>query len=120
MFKIIPTIVILLFRVKTSNAQSFPPIPEGTKITLTDIITLTQNIGGFLFTLGTILAAITIILSGIMYFFSGGDTQGVKKARDVLKAGIIGALILSSVGIIIGTIQGFAINPLDFFKWKTI
>lgn len=81
-----------------------------------DIITISRSFGGTLLLWGEVLAGITIILSGIMYFFSGGDAQKVNKAKSILKAGLIGALIIFGFGVIVGTIKGFVSNPFQFFE----
>ncbi|OGM98377.1 MAG: hypothetical protein A2817_03215 [Candidatus Yanofskybacteria bacterium RIFCSPHIGHO2_01_FULL_39_8b] len=90
-------------------------IPTGTPIKIDMILAISQNIGGFLFTLGSILAVITIIVSGIMYFLVGANPQKVGTAKGILKAGIIGTLIIFSAGVIIATIQNFATDPFGFF-----
>jgi hypothetical protein len=91
-------------------------IPGGVAITLENVLDVARSIGGFLFVLGMILAVITIVLSGIMYFVAGSNPQGVKTAKDILKAGLIGSLVIFSVGLIINIIRGFSINPLQFFQ----
>ena len=46
---------------------------------------------------------------------AGSDSTKVKAARDMLKAGIIGSLIIFGVGVIIQTVKFLAENPLGFF-----
>ncbi len=89
--------------------------PAGVPISLNDLLSIAQNIGGFLLTLGGILATITIVIAGIMYVTAGNNQQRVATAKGVLKSGIIGALIIFSVGIIVTTVKGFATNPNQFF-----
>lgn len=91
------------------------PIPTGTPVTVDNILSLGQSIGGFLMAAGGILAGITIIGTGIMYLSAGSNTQRLTTAKGMLKAGIIGALIIFGAGIIIATVRGFAQNPLQFF-----
>ena len=90
-------------------------IPSGVAITADDIIELLMRIGGFLIIAGGILAGITIVGTGIMYMLAGSNQTKVTAAKAMLKAGIIGALILFSSGMIINTIRGFATSPLNFF-----
>ena len=65
--------------------------------------------------LGFILAGITVIVSGLAYLFAGSNPPKVKSAKDILKAGIIGAFIIFGAGVIVGTIKGFAEDPFKFF-----
>lgn len=89
--------------------------PTGTPITVPQVLTLTQSLGGFLIAIGAILATLTIIISGILYFFAGTSQPRVAAAKSTLKAGLVGALIIFSVGIMVNLISGFATNPLQFF-----
>lgn len=104
--------VVFLFA-GSSYAQT---IPTGVAIDLDGILNLARNVGGFLFVLGGILAGITIILSGITYFTAGSNPARAKLAKDILKAGVIGAFILFGSGMIIKTIEGFSGNPFGFFR----
>ena len=89
--------------------------PQGVAIRLPDLISIGENIAGFLMIAGEILAAIVIVVSGIYYLMAGSDSTKVKAARDMLKAGIIGSLIIFGVGVIIQTVKFLAENPLGFF-----
>ena len=102
-----------LFSSRTSYAQ---PVPTGVPISLDSILDISKNIGGFLFVLGSILAGITIVVSGIMYFFAGSDSQKITVAKGIFKGGIVGSFILFGVGSIIGIIKALATNPLQFFQ----
>lgn len=65
---------------------------------------------------GGVIAGIVIIGSGIYYLMSGSDSTKVKSARDMLKAGVIGSLIIFGVGLIIQTVKIFAEDPFQFFR----
>lgn len=91
-------------------------MPTGVPISLTDILSISENIGGFLMIIGGILAGIAIVWAGIIYMTSGSDSAKVKEAKDMLKAALIGALIIFGVGAIVNTIKLLASNPLQFFK----
>lgn len=110
---LVSILYLSLFSGRISHAQS---IPTGIAISIDDILKISKNIGGFLFTLGGILAGITIVISGMMYFFAGSDTQKIGTAKGILKGGIVGSLILFGVGSIIGIIKALATNPLQFFQ----
>lgn len=91
-------------------------MPTGVPISLTDIISISENIGGFLMIIGGILAGIAVIWAGIIYMTSGSNPTRVKEAKDMLKAALIGALIIFGVGVIVNTIKLLASNPLQFFQ----
>lgn len=111
-FRILLIFTVLFFVSFSASAQS---IPTGVPLDLYSILDIGKSLGGFLYVLGGILAVITIISSGIMYFFAGSNSQKIATAKGIFKAGIIGALILFSSGVIIFTVEGFATNPLRFF-----
>lgn len=103
----------IFFLIPSVNAQQ---IPTGVPVSLNDLLSISENIGGFLMVLGGILAGITVIWAGVAYMTSGSDSTKVKTAKDILKAGLIGALIIFGAGGIINTIKALATNPLQFFQ----
>ena len=103
----------MFFSVFVVNAQE---IPTGVPISLDSLISISENIGGFLMVLGGLLAGIVVVWAGIAYMTSGSDATKVKAAKDVLKAGLIGALIIFGSGVIINTIRALATDPLQFFQ----
>ena len=105
-------ISLFLFSADCVLAQG---VPVGRAIRIGDIISLANSVGGFLLLLGSILATITIIGTGIMYLTAGSNTQRLTTAKGMLKAGIIGALVVFSAGVIISTVRDFAEDPLQFF-----
>jgi len=109
------SILLLFAGFLTAFSSHAQQIPTGRAISIADILTLGQSLWGFLMALGGILAGITIILSGIFYFFAGSNAPKVAAAKGILKGGIIGALIIFSVGVIMATVQNFATDPLQFF-----
>lgn len=102
---------------------SFAQTPPGVDIVIgtcttancISLLDTAKSIAGWLIVAGGVLAGITIIATGIMYLTSGGNPQKMTGAKSMFKAGIIGALIIFSPGLIINTIGGFATNPLGFF-----
>ena len=112
--KVISLILFFIFfSVLTVQAQQ---IPTGVPISLDSLILISENIGGFLMIIGGILAGIAVVWAGIVYMTSGSDSTKVKTAKDILKAGLVGALIIFGSGGIINTIKAFAGDPLKFFK----
>ena len=116
-FIVVPVVILISFVViGTSHAQQ---VPTGVAIDLKSILNIFQSAGGFLYLLGGILAPLTIIVSGIVYFTAGSNPSRTKTAKDILKAGIIGSLILFSSGMIVNTVKGFATDPFKFFGGST-
>ena len=107
--------VFVLLAIIAINADA-QTIPTGRAISLDDIISLSRNIGGFLMVLGGIIASISIIVSGIIYLTAGSDPSRVKSAKDMLKASLIGSLILFGSGVIVNVIRMLATDPLGFFR----
>lgn len=91
-------------------------IPTGVPVSLTDILSISENIGGFLMIAGSLIAGIAVIWAGVVYMTSGADPARVKGAKDILKAALIGALIIFGVGVIVNTVKLLASNPLRFFQ----
>lgn len=100
----------------TPGAQSIPTPPPGIDITIQDLLSYSETMGGFLMILGGILAGLAVIVSGVMYLVSGGSSQGIATAKNMLKAGIVGALVVFGAGLIINSVRGLAENPLKFFQ----
>ena len=96
-------------------AWAGPDIPEGRPIEIAEIPTFLENSGGFLYVIASIVAAIVIIVSGIVYMTAGSDSSRVTLAKGLFKSGIIGAIIVFAVGLIINTIKAVAENPFGFF-----
>jgi|SRR3989344_2674329 len=116
MKKIYSTTTVVLSGVLLGGiALAVPPIPTGRPIDLTGILTFSEGIADFLYNLGYILAGITIVASGIIYLLAGSSPQKVKTAKDILIAGLIGALILFGAGTIINTVRDFTADPSVFF-----
>ena len=59
----------------------------------------------FLIFAGTVSAVIFLVLSGIIYLTAGADPQRVVFAKQMLKAGLIGSLIIFGIGTILKTIE---------------
>lgn len=84
-------------------AQGFQ-LPPGEPWTLgrimDEVLTPAAN---FLIAAGVTGAIIALVISGIMYFKAGSDSEA-KNAKAWFKNGIIGAFIILAVGVIINTI----------------
>ena len=95
------------------QGYNLPPLPGGTGLTEGEIQGILVNIANFLIAAGVILAIITIVVSGIMYFWAGSDTEA-KKAKGWFRNGIIGAVVILAVGVIILTIYNIVVNRSFF------
>ncbi len=77
-----------------------------------NICCLIQNLANILYVFGIGLAVAVIIIAGIMYLTSGGDTSRVDKAKKTLTYGLIGAVIIILAGFILGLLREVIINQL--------
>ncbi len=58
----------------------------------------------FLLPLGSILAGIVIVIAGIMYAASGGDSTKTGRAKELIIGAITGLILLIGASLIIRTI----------------
>ncbi len=92
-----------------------PNQPAGNTLTGSDFAQLINNFAQFLIFTSVVVVVIFIIWAGITYTSAGADQAKVKAAKDRLKQGVIGGLIIFGVGTILATIQIFIQNPNAFF-----
>ena len=85
-------------------------------INATGIIAIITSIAGFLMIAGAVLAGIAIVISGILYMTAGNNQTRVASAKAFFKNGVIGALILFSVGIVVNTVLSLASDWESFFS----
>lgn len=82
---------------RTAAAQAVPtgtvvnPLDLGTEVTIAQIFTLITNI---IIGIGIALTVIFLVLGGIQYITSRGDTKQVETARASLTNAIIGFIIV--------------------------
>ncbi|MEK7579797.1 MAG: hypothetical protein AAB469_01225 [Patescibacteria group bacterium] len=79
-------------------------LPPPDPITYGSVNLFLEKTAFFLFTAGITLGVITLVVSGIMYFWAGSDTEA-KKAKGWFKNGIIGTFVILAFGVIIKTID---------------
>ncbi len=115
MISFIKTITVLILLLILFPVFVFAQTPPGVDIPLDYLLDLTMRLAGFLIIAGGVLVGITIVGTGIMYLMSGGNSQKVSAAKNMFKAGLIGALIIFSPGVIISMVTGFGTNPFGFF-----
>ena len=95
--------ILFIFVVPAYGAE----LPEGFPITLNDIKLWTEDIVTSLIYIAGIAMVGFVVWSGIYWMYAGarGDEGKVQKAKDMLKAAIIGAAIVLGVGVILNTIS---------------
>ena len=87
-------------------------IPEGQPITFDTLSDIINSIARFLMFAGVVLSVIFLTWAGISYVMAGANPTKVTEAKQKLKAGIIGALIVFGIGTIIATIQAIGSGNL--------
>ncbi len=80
------------------------------------IIDLLQSIGGFLIIVGTVVAGIAIVWSGLAYMAAGSNSAKVASAKTIFKNGIIGGAIVFAIGTIMQTLIALLSDPTSFFS----
>ena len=70
---------------------------------------LVDNVGTVLYVVGWSLAVVIILIGGITYMTSVGDEEKVKKAKNIIKNGLIGAAIVLLAGVILDTLARFLV-----------
>lgn len=110
--------LIFILAQVASPAYKLPPLPRGfgpagQGLSSGIIETLLTQLANFLIGAGVIIAIITIVWSGLMYFKAGSDTEAAK-AKGWFKNGLIGAFIILGVGVIIWTVYGLVTG--QFFR----
>ena len=113
-------LLVAIFLMLSGNvfALWIPPsavMPAGSAIYAGDFADLINNVAIFLIFSSVVIVVIFIIWSGITYTAAGADQTKVKAAKDRLKTGIIGGLIIFGVGTILETVRIFIQDPNNFF-----
>lgn len=84
--------------------QSTFELPPGEPLTYTRITNLLDNTARFLYTAGITLGVVTLVITGIMFFWAKSDIEA-KNAKGWFRNGIIGTFVILAIGVIIKTIQ---------------
>ena len=88
-------------------------LPEGTGLTLDKIQQLIETVANWLIIIGVVIAVIFIIWGGLKYMYARGDETKATEAKESIKSGIIGAVIVLGVGVILRTLA--AVVTRTFF-----
>jgi type IV secretory pathway VirB2 component (pilin) len=85
-------------------------LPGGTELTLQKIQDILNTVANWLIVVGVVIAVIYIIWGGIKWMTARGDPTKVKEAKEAMKNGLIGALIVLGVGVIIRTLSAVVVR----------
>ncbi len=96
-------LLIFNFAFAQPPASTFQ-LPPGEPIKYSTVTNFLDNTARFLYTAGITLGVITLVVSGIMFFWAKSDTEA-KNAKGWFRNGIIGTFVILAIGVIIKTIQ---------------
>lgn len=74
---------------------------------LTEIAVIIDNIFGYIFPAGVLLAVIMLIVGGYMWIVSGGDPARKQQAQGTLTWAVIGLVVLFLVKTLIDVLVNF-------------
>ncbi len=74
---------------------------------------LVDRVGEALYIIGWSLALVVLLWGGISYMVSAGDEGKIKKAKQIIKSGLIGAAIVLCAGFILSILVEF-LSPLFY------
>ena len=89
-------------------------LPPGAPVTLTEIEAIINRIARVIIRLSVVILVISIIWSGMAYATAGNSQKRLEYAKNSLKYGVIGALVILGVGVILNTIGAF-VTRLFFY-----
>ena len=84
---------------------------------LGSFVDIADSVSTFLITIGPVIAAIALIWSGLLYMHAGSDTSKLTAAKTVFKNGLIGGLIIFSIGMILATLELVGLDIFGFFNF---
>src|SRR3989339_69594 len=90
--------------------QSVTGISFGGKNKFSNIVDFIQYIYRYGFIAGTIIAVAMVIMSGMFWIFSGGNTDGITKAKNKLSGAVIGLILLAISYTILNLINPYLVN----------
>jgi len=85
-------------------AQQPFQLPPGSPVTYASVSSGLDLTAKFLYTAGITVGVITLVVSGIMFFWAKSDTEA-KSAKGWFRNGVIGAFVILATGVIIQTIK---------------
>ncbi|MEK7125027.1 MAG: pilin [Patescibacteria group bacterium] len=110
---------VTLATAATPTSTSTLTLPPGQPVTLPFIEYVVSKLTDFLLYISGTVAVFFVVLSGILWATSGGDPGKLESAKNMLRAAIIGSIIIFGVGVIVNTIenciQGDCLSSRGFF-----
>lgn len=107
--------VAILFAVAIPALAAAPApvnnLPGGTAITVTDIVTLIENIVNRLIEVSMVIVIGVMVWAGVTMATSDADGARYKKGKAMLFNAIIATVVILGVGVILNTIQSFVNKP---------
>lgn len=94
-----------------SLAQPIPvpellEVPTGDPLSLAEVKGLIVTIANWLMVVGVIIAVLFLAWGGIRWITAGGNPETAGKAKETIKNGLIGLVILFGIGVILRTAAG--------------
>lgn len=83
-----------------------PTVPTVPGTSLSEIESIIKRIAQFFMVIGVVVALIYLIWGGIMWITAGSDEKKIGNAKQRMKQGAWGALIILAVGLILQTLAG--------------
>lgn len=86
---------------KIANAQIVPSVPGSGTYEVDDFVLMAVNISSLILRVVGSLALLFFVYGGLTLMLSGGNTEQVKKGQGIIKAAVIGLIIVFASFIII-------------------
>jgi heme/copper-type cytochrome/quinol oxidase subunit 2 len=84
-------------------AQGPPPIITHPQ----QVIGLLSSILGFVWTILGIVVVLMLLYAGFKFVTAGGETEGINKAKDMVKYSLIGIVVMLLSGGIMALVENF-------------
>ena len=113
-----PSIMFFLWNISASANIFSGNLNEGPggRVTVQFLFNILQGIACWSVRFGMILVGIMIVIAGIMYFLSRGNTQKMTDAKKTLTWGVVGAMVIFGVFTIIYSVAVIIGVEYSFFQ----
>jgi hypothetical protein len=69
------------------------------------LLVILQNITDKIFTVVGIICLLVLLIGGIVWMTAGGDTEKVKKAKEIIIAAVLGLVVILGAKIIMSEVS---------------